>query len=180
MGYQKKTVAIVALIIVLMAGSFYVGTRYEKSKLTKIGATSASTTPKASKKSATSVAIPEPAPAPANQILGTIATKTPKGVITLTLNDKTTATVGTVTTTKYGDTGAGTFADVTVGEAVAIITTGVKAADGSWVAESIKPAPVVSTTTTPAVDTTKKKVKKSKSATDTTATDTTATDASVQ
>ncbi len=180
MGYKKKTVAVVALVIVLVAVSFYAGTRYEKGKLTKLCSnTSAST--KAPKKTATPAPAPAPTPAPANQILGTVATKTPKGIITLTLEDKTVATVGTVATTKYGDAGTGAFADVTVGEAVAVITTGVKAADGSWIAVSVKPAPVVAPA--PAAETTTpKKTKKAKSAkaTDTTTTDTTATDTTLQ
>ena len=184
MGYKKKTVAVVALIVVLVAVAFYAGTRYEKGKVAKLNATTSAST-KTQKKTATPAPAPTPVPAPANQVLGTVATKTPKGIITLTLEDKTVATVGTDTTTKYGDAGTGTFADVTVGEAVAVITTGVKAADGNWVAVSVKPAPVVAApapAATAADTTTTKKAKKAKGTktTDTTTTDTTATDATLQ
>ena len=130
LGYNKKTLITVVSAIILLVGGFCVGTRYEKSKLERMGLlkTSAAAPQAKTTKSKTS-----------NTVSGSISAKDDK-TVTIKKDDNTIQVISVTASTKFGPDGKGTTADFKVGDNVSLSTT--KNADGSLSAKSVKPVVV--------------------------------------
>ena len=144
-GYDKKTLLIVAVVVILLGGSFYAGAKYEKSKLTKLGllknATVANTSAKKVKLPAADTNVNTEKAA---TISGSITAKDTKSV-TIKTTDNLTQIISITDTTAIGASGKGVLADLTIGEKVT--ANGTKNSDGSFSAKDIQPANATTTAT---------------------------------
>lgn len=122
LGYEKKTLVIVAIAIVGAAIFFYAGAKYEKHKLNALGLLSGSKS-SSNKKAAV------------NSIKGTVTTKDDKSV-TIKMADGTTKNIQFSNGMTFGTDGAGSAADVFVGELLVI--AGENNADGVFIPTNMR------------------------------------------
>ena len=122
MGYEKKTLAIVIIIIIAAGAVFYAGAKYEKHKLSALGLLSGS---KSSSKKATA----------GNSIKGTVTATDDKSV-TIKMADGTDKTIEFSSGMTFGNNAAGSASDLFVGELVVI--AGENNPDGSFAATNIR------------------------------------------
>ncbi|MFA7319782.1 MAG: hypothetical protein WC022_04275 [Parcubacteria group bacterium] len=111
-GYEKKTLVIAAIVIIAAGAVFYAGAKYEKHKLSALGLL---VNKSANKKAAV------------NSIKGIVTAKDDKSV-TIKMTDGTTRNIQFSNSMTFGTDGAGSAADVFVGELLVI--AGENNADG--------------------------------------------------
>ncbi len=137
-GYNRKTIVIVLVAVIALGIGFYVGAKYEKSKLARLGllknnsnggAAVAQKTKKKKTKAKTNQVS-------GNVISGSIVSKNAQSV-TIKTNGNVSQIVSVTSATKIGATETGTLADLTVGEQITV--SGTKNPDGSFTATNIQP-----------------------------------------
>ena len=143
LGYEKKTLAVVGVVIIAALVAFYAGAKYEKHKLSALGLLSGS------KNSSKKAAAANPS------LKGTVTAKDDKSV-TIKMADGTTKTISYSPSMTFGKSGTGSASEVFVGELVVI--AGENDANGNFVPTNIRaskkspkaPAPGAPTNGTPA------------------------------
>lgn len=118
-GYNKKTLSIIVVLLIIAGGAFYVGAKYEKSKLTKLGLLNKV----------------EDICKAKDSIAGEIIAITDT-VITIKTSDGNAQNVSISVSMKTGKKSATALAGLSVGQQV--IVKGVKNTDGSFSAQSVK------------------------------------------
>ncbi len=121
-GYEKKTLAIVAILIIGAAVVFYAGAKYEKHKLSALGLL---VNKSASKKVAE------------NSVKGTVTASDDKSV-TLKMTDGSSKNIPYSTSMTFGADGLGSAADIFVGELLVI--TGENDANGVFIPTNMRPS----------------------------------------
>jgi len=121
LGYEKKTLLIVAIAVVGALVFFYAGAKYEKHKLGALGLL----VNKSTSKKTTAV----------NSIKGTVTAKDDKSV-TLKMADGSTKTIAFSANMTFGKTGTGTASEIFIGELVVI--AGENNADGTFIPTNIR------------------------------------------
>jgi len=121
MGYEKKTLAIIVIVIIAALAAFYAGAKYEKHKLSALGLLV--------NKSATKKA------AVGNSIKGTITAADDKS-ITIKMTNGSEKTIEFSSSMTFGTKGTGSASDLFIGELVVI--TGENNPDGSFAATNIR------------------------------------------
>jgi hypothetical protein len=135
-GYNKKTLVIVVALLVIIGGAFYAGAKYEKSKLSKFGLIKSGKNEASCKVS--------------DSVAGEITAKT-DNTITIKTSDGNIQNVSLSDPMKTGKKSSAMLASLAVGQQVVI--KGIKNADGSFLAQSIKQS-TSATPITPATPTT--------------------------
>ncbi|GEM_PF-1910045 len=125
LGYEKKTLAVIAIAVIGAAVFFYAGAKYEKHKLSALGLLANSKSSSSASKKA----------AAANSLKGTVTAKDDKSV-TIKLADDTEKTIQFGNGMTFGKSGTLTAAEISVGGIVVI--TGENNADGTFVATNIR------------------------------------------
>lgn len=120
LGYEKKTLAAIAVVIVVALGSFYVGAKYEKHKLGALGFLASKPTAQLKDSS--------------HYLKGTVSAKTDKSITVKT--DAGTKTIEFAPGMTFGKNGNGSAADIFVGELIVI--TGETDANGNFVPSNMR------------------------------------------
>ncbi len=120
LGYEKKTLALTAIVIVIAGAAFYTGAKYEKHKLNALGLL---VNKSANKQTAD------------NSIKGTVTAKDDVS-ITLDMADGTSKNIPFSGNMTFGKDGAGSAADLFVGELVVI--AGENDANGNFIPSNIR------------------------------------------
>lgn len=152
LGYKKKTVVLVAALVVLAGVMFYAGAKYEKGKLTKLGlvgkgTVAADQTTKKSKKTAVTPAVPV-----TESVWGKVTAKTAT-TLAVKLADGTTQTVTLAPATTVSRSGAAALATLYIGEPIQVTAT--KNADGTLAATDVSTTPSPAPAMTPPATTNK-------------------------
>lgn len=147
MGYKKKTLVIVAAVVIVAGGVFYVGAKYEKAKLSRLGLLNNGPAASEMKKSKKTKTADEVAVASAPEMFTGKVTAKNATTLTLKMSDGTLQTVALAPTTTVSKTGTTALASLFVGQNVAV--KAMKNADGTFAAEDVSttPAPVAPVTT---------------------------------
>lgn len=135
LGYNKKMVVGIALFVLLFGIAFYVGAKYEKSKLTRLGLLKNKgeicVAPEKKVKITPTETLTE------ESFSGKIVAKTASS-ITLKQASGENVTIVLAPTTTFGKTETGKLADLMVGQQVTASAT--KSADGTVTIKNIQPA----------------------------------------
>lgn len=120
-GYNKKTLAAVIILLLIAGGAFYIGAKYEKNKLAKLGLLKSSQNEDTCKAK--------------DSVTGEITAKI-NDTITIKTSDGNIQNVSVAVSMKTEKKSADILANLAVGQQV--IVKGVKNTDGSFSAQSIK------------------------------------------
>ena len=122
-GYNKKTLIAVIVLLLIAGSAFYVGAKYEKSKLAKLGLLKNGQNEDTCK---------------AKDLITGEITAITDNAITIKTSDGNIQNVSISVSMKNSKKGASTLAGLAVGQQV--VVNGIKNIDGSFSAQSIKPA----------------------------------------
>jgi len=131
-GYNKRTVIAVLVILIVAGGAFYIGAKYEKNKLSRLGLINDC------KSIVTSKVV---------ELSGEIVSRTDSGMV-IKANDGSTQAISFTVSTRMSKKNKTTVASLTAGEQV--IVKGVKDDSGVFSAQVIQLLPSASTPATPA------------------------------
>jgi len=122
-GYNKKTLTAVVILLLIAGGAFYIGSKYEKSKLSKLGLLKSGQNEDTCK---------------AKDLITGEITAITDNAITIKTSDGNTQNVSISLSMKTIKKDASALSTLAVGQQV--VVKGVKNVDGSFSAQSIKPA----------------------------------------